>query len=367
MGVEPWGLYPPEINAGRYESGVGAPTWVASALKWTAFAGLVAESNAVFGAQVVSLTGNWEGVASNSYAAATAPFAAWLADMQTLALTNAAAEWEVLQAYGVGMATMVPLPIIIANRIAARTAQIIGVLGMPNTEMVRLEIEYAAYWVHNALVMTGYDVAVNTATAPKPAPPPPPLVIDGGASAVGSGIQAAGQNALQALSRGSSSLNSAGSQAASAVQRAFSPTQFQGPGSGDTGMWNGLLGGGAGAGGLGAFGGGGGGLGGGIGAGGGGVGMAPSQAPLAAMSKPTPVAAAIPTGGFGGVQNAPTATRPSMPMMPPPHGAGNKNKNQEVSSNSAPIIAAEQEFPAALTTGLMPPENPPTKTVAATV
>lgn len=352
MGVEPWGLYPPEINAGRYETGVGAPTFVASALKWTMFAGVTAEAIAVFGSQVGALTGNWDGLAKQSYAAATAPFAAWLGEMEAMATHRAAAQWAVLEAYGTGMATMVPLPVIIANRIAARTAQIAGVLGFPNTEMVRLELEYAAFWAHNASVMTAYDIAVNTATAPTVAPAPPPLVING-AGAADSVVQSAVQNAASTMQRGVSALQSSSSQAASAVQRGIaSSTQLAGPGAGDSGMWSSLLGGGAGSGSLGAFGGGGSSMGsGGAGmAGGSGVGMMPSQA-LASMSKPSAVAAAVPVGGFGGVANAPTTTRPSMPMMPPMTGAhGGQKKQASMPGNSGPIVAAEQEFPVAMPT-----------------
>nr|WP_241257435.1 hypothetical protein [Rhodococcus sp. KRD162] len=44
MGAEPWGLYPPEINSGRYDAGIGPATWFAGAVEWAAFAGLVAEA-----------------------------------------------------------------------------------------------------------------------------------------------------------------------------------------------------------------------------------------------------------------------------------------------------------------------------------
>ena len=351
MGVEPWGLYPPEINAGRYITGIGAPTFLASLIEWTGLAAMVAEANLAFAGQVGALTGNWMGVASGGFGAAAPPFAAWLANMQQVSLTNAGTALSVLRSYATGMATMIPLPLIIANRVAARTAQVVSVLGAPNTEAIRLELEYAMYWAQNGAVMSIYDVEVNTATMPKPVPPPPPLVLGtGGVAATGAAESALMQqmNGASTAMRGVQSGLHAGT---GMVSQAMSPS-LMGPNVGDTGIWSDLLGGGVGAsdGGLGSFaaassplGGGGGGGGGGLG---GGVGMVPTAAPLTSMAKPGPIAAAAPLE-FGGVQNSPTVTRPATPMMPPMHPNAAGKRGNSASAAPPSIIAAEQEFAAA--------------------
>lgn len=312
-------------------------------------AGLVAETTAALGGQVGALTGNWQGAASGNYGAASVPFAAWLSDMQAASLTNAATAFSVLESYGVGMATMVPLPIIIINRIAARTAQIAGVLGAPNTEMVRLELEYAAFWAHNAAVMTGYDVAVNSATVFKPVPPPPPLVVDGGIGTVGSAastVQKAAQAAGGGPSQGASTVQNAMSGLGSGMGNSSVPlADFAGPSTSDSGMWSSMLGGAGGGGGGGGAGLGGAGGGGGLG-GGGGVGGVMPTAATAAFSKPAAVMPSTPTPSpsFGGVPNAATATRPAMPMMPPMHPSGNRRMTAKQGDTSV-IKSAYQEFP----------------------
>jgi PPE-repeat protein len=362
--TEVWGMYPPEINAGRYESGVGAPSWVASALKWSMFAGIAIENNVALAAQVGALTGNWQGGASAAFAGRSAPFAAWLAEMQAIAVGNAQTALSVLQAYSIGNASMIPLPLVVANRVAARTAQLAGVLGAPNTEMVRLELEYAGFWSHNAAVMNGYDTAVNTATMYRQIPSPPPLVLDGGFGGL-EAAHGAAQNVSQSLGQGAESAHtSVGNGMAQAAQNMFGGQSFSGPSTSDSTMWSNLIGGGASASsgtGLSAFGGSGSGGGSGAsGLGGGmaGVGLMPSSSPLASMAKPGPVSAGGPSAGFGGVSNAPTSARPASPMMPPMHGANNGIKKDEQRDNPY-IVAADQAFPIADNTRLSPtPEQP---------
>ncbi|WP_336794343.1 PPE domain-containing protein [Gordonia malaquae] len=354
MGVEPWGLYPPEINAGRYGSGVGVPTWFAAALEWTAQVGIVAETTATFAAQTGLITGNWAGLGSGKFAGAAAPFAAWLAKMQTMSMVNATASWQVVQTYFTGLMTMVPLPIIIANRVAARTAQIACFLGAPNTEAVRLELEYAAYWAHNGSVMTAYDIGVNSATAFKPVPLPPPLTT-GGAGDLASAAKTVADAHGKSVTSQAGQPHAANTAAQQLPQQAMSQSMGMGqqmmnpmmypPSSGDTTNWGNMLGGGAP---LGAFTGGsssgsgsssGGGLGGGVGGG-----LMPTAMPLGEMTRTaTPVAAA--PAGFSGVPNAPTATRPAAPMMPPMHPHGARKAAASAASPGQVIQAAEQEFP----------------------
>lgn len=355
-------MYPPEINAGRYESGVGAPSWVASALKWSMFAGVAIENNVALGAQVGALTGNWQGGASAAFTGRSAPFAAWLAEMQSIAVGNAQTALSVLQAYSIGNASMIPLPLVVANRVAARTAQLAGVLGAPNTEMVRLELEYAGFWSHNAAVMNGYDTAVNTATMYRQIPSPPPLVLDGGFGGV-EAAQGAVQNAAQSLGQSAQSVpSSVGNGLGQAGQSMFGGQSFAGPSTSESTMWSNLIGGGAGGdagGGLSAFGGGGSGGSAGIsGSGGGmGVGLMPSSSPLASMAKPGPVTAGGSSAGFGGVSNAPTSSRPASPMMPPMHGANKSGDKKDEQRDNPYIVAVDQAFPIADNTRVSIPDE----------
>ncbi|WP_301850665.1 PPE domain-containing protein [Rhodococcus pyridinivorans] len=341
MGTEPWGLYPPEINAGRYESGVGPAQWVAAAAEWTAMAAMVTEAIAALGLQVGSITGDWEGAASQRFGVATTPYAAWLTEMVGIATLNSQRSIGVVQAYLTGRAAMVPLAAIVLNRAAARTAQVAGALGAPNTEMVRLEIEYSAFWSHNASVMAAYDAAVTAATTPTPIKPPPSLVVDGATGVASQPLQHLGQQVGQA---GANPLASGPS-----VPSGFM-NKYAGPSLSNSSTLAQLFGSGAGSGD--AFGG----RGAGASAGGAAIGVSASGtgfssaaggflAPPLASFSPANAATSVGHSGpaFGGVQNSPTTPRPAMPMAPP-MGRGSRLQQDLDERERETVVAANQEF-----------------------
>ncbi|MHD0294456.1 PPE family protein [Rhodococcus qingshengii] len=341
MGVEPWGLYPPEINAGRYDAGAGPLAWVAAATEWGLMAAMVAETQAALGLQVGSITGQWSGVAPIKMSAATMPFATWLNEMAGVAALNVERSVGVVNAYMTGRAAMVPLPVIVANRVAARTAQVLGAMGAVNTEMVRLEIEYAAFWTHNSSTMTVYDTAVQAATTPTPVPPPPPLVVDavGGAPAHAQ-LQQLGQQLGQP---GTNPLGMGGRSLTSAI-----PSRYAGPSLSNSSSLARMLGSGAGSGaafggrGASAGGGGGGGAGGVRGGFGGGLGGLLTP-PLTSFNGPNLANAGQSGPAFGGVQNSPTTAK-AAGSMAPPMGRGSRLQQALDERDREEITAAEQEF-----------------------
>src|SRR5699024_12096130 len=88
-------------------------------------------------------------------------------------------------AHVAAMGGTVPLPVIIANRVAAATAHAANAVGAINPASIALEAQYAGFQVQNASTMTGYDTAVRAATVPRTFAPPPPLT-PGGAGALAS-------------------------------------------------------------------------------------------------------------------------------------------------------------------------------------
>lgn len=173
--TEPWPGYPPEMNAFRMESGVGAPTWIASAEMWALFAGLTGEAIAVMMAEIASLTANWNGPAAIQLTMATGPHFAWLGLMEAIAAFNAMSCFAVVEAYALATGTMIPVPVITANRVAELTAEATNFFGINEGLILFLNQQYGQYWVENATNMVTYDEAVSIATIPKPSFPPPPL------------------------------------------------------------------------------------------------------------------------------------------------------------------------------------------------
>lgn len=184
--TEPWPGYPPELNAGRMETGVGAPTWGASAAMWSTFAALVVEAGAVILAEITAVTANWNGLAPMQLTAVTGPFLGWLAEMEAVAAANALSCLGVAEAYAVATNTMIPTPIITANRVAELTAESTNFFGINEGLILFLNQQYGQYWVENGGTMLSYDEAVQLATLPKPSSPPPPLSDAGQALGVAS-------------------------------------------------------------------------------------------------------------------------------------------------------------------------------------
>ncbi|SIE17694.1 PPE-repeat containing protein [Mycobacteroides abscessus subsp. abscessus] len=180
---EPWMGYIPEINAGRF-TGAGAETWIACAEVGVAFAGLVAQAMASMIEQAAELGLNWQGLAPTALEARLAAFFGWLAEMEAIALLNAAACLAVAEAYALGDTSMAPLIEVNQNRIDELIAEMTNFFGINSGLIAFLNGDYARMHVQNGGVMVTYDTAVTTATIPKPSTPPPPLA-SAAASAAG--------------------------------------------------------------------------------------------------------------------------------------------------------------------------------------
>lgn len=175
MPVEPWGAYPPEMNAARY-NGPGPGAWMAASGAWGAMAVNAATALGTFFAQKADLATEVFGVSSAAQLAAAGGYGGWLAAMHGLADVNAVSLAGAADAYSMGKTTMVPEEAVLANRSAYAAAVGSSILGPADPKAVALAVQYAEMHAENAATMMGYDAAATTATMLKPYPPPPPLV-----------------------------------------------------------------------------------------------------------------------------------------------------------------------------------------------
>lgn len=175
MPVEPWGAYPPEMNAARY-NGSGPGAWVAASGAWTAMGVTVAAALGAFFAQKADLAEQVFGVSSAAQLAAAGGYGGWLAGMQALADVQAASLDGAATAYVTGKTTMVPEEAVLANRMAYAAAVSSSILGPADPTAVALAVQYGQMHAENAATMMAYDTAATTATMFKPSPPPPLLV-----------------------------------------------------------------------------------------------------------------------------------------------------------------------------------------------
>lgn len=175
MPVEPWGAYPPEMNAARY-NGPGSGAWMGASAAWAGMAANAAAALGTFFAQKADLATQVFGVSSAAQLAAAGGYGGWLGAMQGLADGQAVALDSAAAAYDMGMSTMVPEEAVLANRAAYAAAVASSILGPADPKAVALQVQYAQMHAENAATMMGYDTAATTATTYKFYPPPPPLV-----------------------------------------------------------------------------------------------------------------------------------------------------------------------------------------------
>lgn len=167
-------MYPPEVNAARI-AGAGPAGWFAVAAEWAKLAaGLDAiglDKTAANAVQTTTIDGNASDALDNRHV----PFDQWTEAARVESARASLAANTVAQAHSTAVSTMIPLPVIAANRAALAAASMTAVVGVVNPDIIRLEMEYAGFQVHNAAVMETYDATVTAATAPKHYPAPPRL------------------------------------------------------------------------------------------------------------------------------------------------------------------------------------------------
>ncbi|OBG21212.1 hypothetical protein A5764_14240 [Mycobacterium sp. 852002-51057_SCH5723018] len=159
-----FGALPPEINSARLYAGVGSTPLATAASAWNS---LAAELNAAalgYENVVTQLAGEeWLGPASASAAAALQPYIEWVSTTATQAEEAASQASAAAAAYESAIASIVPPPLIAANRAELAQAASTNVLGQNTGIIAQLEAQYADFWAQDAATM--YSYAGNSATA----------------------------------------------------------------------------------------------------------------------------------------------------------------------------------------------------------
>jgi PPE-repeat protein len=164
-----FGALQPEINSGRMYAGAGSSSLTTAASAWSA---LAAELNsAALGYQnvVTQLSSEeWLGPASTSMASAVTPYVTWMKTTATQAEQAAAQANAAAAAFEQAFASVVPPPLIAANRATLAQAVATNVLGQNTGIIAQLEAQYGEMWAQDATAM--YTYAGHSAAATKVTP-----------------------------------------------------------------------------------------------------------------------------------------------------------------------------------------------------
>ncbi len=155
---------PPEINSARMYSGAGSGPLLAAGAAWSQLAAEMRSAAASYSSIVSGLTSEgWQGAASNSMAAAAAPYAAWMNTTAAQAEQTAAQAQAAVSAYESAFGMTVPPAEIAANRAQLVSLVATNLLGQNTPAIAATEALYSEMWAQDAAAMYGY--AGSSATA----------------------------------------------------------------------------------------------------------------------------------------------------------------------------------------------------------
>jgi PPE-repeat protein len=159
-------LIPPEINSALMFSGAGSGPLLEAAAAWDGLAADLDSTATQYQTLITNLTtGSWLGPSSARAAAATAPYIAWLQSTSATAAQTGAQAKVAAAAYQSAYASMVPLPVIEANRAELATLVANNFLGQNTGAIATNEAEYLDMWIQDALTMDTYQVNSQAASA----------------------------------------------------------------------------------------------------------------------------------------------------------------------------------------------------------
>lgn len=177
-------LFPPELNSALMYLGAGSGPLLEAATAWDTLAADL-ESTATSYQTVISnlTTGPWLGSASTSMATAAQPYVAWLQSTAAQAAQTGAQAKSAAAAYQSAFSSIVPPPLITANRTLYNELVANNLLGQNTPLIAAAETQYMDMWFQDGLTMDTYSANSQQAAAALPTVTAAPQVSDGGVSA----------------------------------------------------------------------------------------------------------------------------------------------------------------------------------------
>ncbi len=177
-------LIPPEINSALMYSGAGSGPLLEAATAWDELAAELEATATQYQTAVTNLTtGTWLGPSSAHMASAAEPYIGWLQSTATEAAQTGAQAKAAAAAYQTAYTSMVPPPVISANRAELTTLVSNNFLGQNTGAIAQNEANYLEMWIQDALGMDTYNQASTGASGALPAQTAAPLVTSGSQAA----------------------------------------------------------------------------------------------------------------------------------------------------------------------------------------
>jgi len=157
---------PPEVTSGLVYSGPGSSSLVAAASAWNALAAELSSTAQSYDTVVAQLAGEeWLGPASASMAQAVQPYVDWMTTTASQAAQTSVQATSAAAAFETVFASVVPPPMIAANRAELAQAVSFNIFGQYNNLIAQLEAQYGEFWSQNTSAL--YNYATSSAVASK--------------------------------------------------------------------------------------------------------------------------------------------------------------------------------------------------------
>lgn len=173
-----WMAAPPEVHSALLSHGPGPGPLLAAAAAWHSLSAEYAAAAEEVSALVAAVRpGQWEGSGAESFAAAHAPYAAWLLQASVNSAVVAAHHDVAATAYSAALAAMPTLAELAANRTAHIALVATNFFGINTVPIAVNEADYLRMWIQAATTMAVYQATAATAVSSTPETTPAPQIL----------------------------------------------------------------------------------------------------------------------------------------------------------------------------------------------